>query len=74
MADELNEATEGSESDTNALLCGGGECCEDGHDGEVKAVNVIDEKSGHDWGEFNYCDNAIKEDIRRGLTVTIKDT
>ena len=60
------------ESTLKPLLCDGGECCEDGHEGEIKAVNVVDPKSGHDWGEFNYCHNAIKEDIDRGLKVEIK--
>ena len=62
------------ESDLSALLCDGGECCEKGHEGEVREVNVTDEKSGHDWGNFNYCENAVKEDIERGLLVEYIDT
>lgn len=38
-----------------------GSCIE--HTGEVIRVMV----SG--WGEFNYCEAAIQEDIRRGLSV-----
>ncbi len=56
------------------MTCDGGECCENGHEGEVKTVNVFDPKCEHNWGEFNYCEKAIKEDISRGLKVTTKDT
>ena len=62
------------ESGLSVLLCDGGECCEDGHEGEVLVVNVTDKNSGHDWGRFNYCENAIKEDIDRGLLIEFIDT
>lgn len=39
--------------------------CPQGHRGEVKKVVV--EK----WGIFYYCEEAIYEDERRGLKVTI---
>lgn len=37
------------------------------HIGEVQVVNV------QGWGQFYYCESAIKEDIRRGLIVTVVD-
>ena len=51
--------------------CDGGECCDNGCEGEVKKVHVKCLKTLADWGEFNYCDNAIKEDINRGFSVDI---
>lgn len=42
--------------------------CEN-HEGEVVKVKVKTLK-GFDWGEFYYCQNAIKEDRNRGLIVT----
>ena len=53
--------------------CDGGECCDNGCEGEVKKVHVKCLKTLADWGEFNYCDNAIKEDINRGFSVYILD-
>ena len=47
--------------------CSGG--C-DTHEGLVRKVHVVDTEKDHDWGEFYYCDSAIKEDLSRGLTVT----
>jgi len=44
---------------------------ENGHSGIDKLVHVIDEDSGHDWGNFVYCENAIKIDKDRGLTVEV---
>jgi hypothetical protein len=59
---------------TKKLLCEG--ACSNyvnGCHGIVKRVRVKDKmlSPSHDWGLFNYCDEAIDEDIRRGLTVTI---
>lgn len=44
--------------------------CEE-HEGEIKRYNVVHKASGHDWGEFDYCYVAYKEDIRRGMELTI---
>lgn len=46
------------------LVCDG--ACEE-HKGGVKHVYV------DAWGYFNYCEEAIVEDIRRGLKVTINE-
>lgn len=47
--------------------------CEGGctnHTGDVRAVRVIDCRGvPHDWGYYNYCDEAVAEDIWRGMTV-----
>jgi len=40
--------------------------CEE-HQGEVREVHVLC------WGKFFYCEEAIVEDRRRGLYVTIVD-
>ena len=69
IKDKTNDAASGQNEPV--VMCEGGECCENGHEGEVKSVNVTHTNSKHDWGNFNYCDNAIKEDRRMGLTVTI---
>ncbi len=42
--------------------------CEE-HRGQVVRVKVTD--IGKDWGEFDYCEEAIEEDERRGLDVKI---
>jgi len=39
-----------------------GECV-----GEVKKVKVM--RKGIDWGNFEYCETAIKEDVSRGFEV-----
>lgn len=39
------------------------EYADSGHSGEVKEVYVVG------WGYFHYCEEAIREDIRRGLKV-----
>lgn len=44
------------------LVCDGS--CEQ-HEGEVVVVHVSS------WGKFHYCQEAIAEDKRRGLFVTI---
>lgn len=46
----------------SALSCDGN--CQT-HQGDVIKVNISA------WGEFNYCQEAIKEDQRRGFTVTL---
>ena len=46
--------------------------CEE-HIGKIQYVNVKDLKVGHDWGEFYYCEEAIKCDTENGLIVTILD-
>ena len=38
------------------------------HVGQIKRVHVIDPR-GYDWGEFFYCENAIKIDRERGMKV-----
>jgi hypothetical protein len=50
----------------------GNKICEgscDPHKGEVVRVHVTD--TGKDWGEFDYCQEAIAEDRRRGLSVEL---
>jgi len=49
------------------LKCDGacGDYDEQYHTGKVRVVNV------QGWGQFNYCETAIKEDQRRGLVVTL---
>ncbi len=44
-----------------------GDC--DEHKTETRQVRVRDTTSGTDWGLFWYCDAAIREDQRRGLSV-----
>ena len=44
--------------------------CEE-HIGKIQYVNVKDSKDGYNWGEFYYCENAIKDDTENGLIVTI---
>jgi len=44
--------------------------CEE-HTGTIQYVNVKDPQSDYDWGEFYYCEQAIKCDIESGLIVTI---
>jgi hypothetical protein len=39
------------------------------HIGHTKQVHVT--RASHDWGTFNYCENAIAEDIKRGFAVEI---
>ena len=51
----------------NKIKCDGS--CEE-HVGEIVTVHVVS-PGGHDWGEFNYCEEAIAEDRRRGMTVEI---
>lgn len=59
----------GGHSLSKIIKCEGN--CEETHDehkGEIKRVQVYS-KSGKDWGEFWYCENAIKEDIKRGMKI-----
>lgn len=44
--------------------------CEE-HIGKIQYVNVKDPKTGYDWGEFYYCEEAIKGDTEDGFIVTI---
>jgi hypothetical protein len=47
--------------------CEGG--CET-HRGDTRVVRVIDQSgTPHDWGFYRYCDEAMKEDTRRGMTL-----
>lgn len=39
------------------------------HEGEHRRVHVTDRRTGHDWGLFWYCDEAIRIDKYRGLHV-----
>ena len=41
------------------------------HRGSIKRVEVRDIRNRKDWGLFSYCDEAIEEDIKRGLDVSI---
>ena len=43
------------------------------HRGQVVRVEVRDIRNGKDWGLFHYCEEAIEEDRRRGLDVSILD-
>jgi hypothetical protein len=42
--------------------------CEE-HAGPLRLVRVKDMRTGHDWGNFLYCEAAIQEDIARGLAI-----
>jgi len=68
------QASETASQVDTVVKCEGGECCENGCKGEVRVVHVKHLKPFHDWGEFNYCENAIKEDINRGFIVDILDS
>lgn len=46
--------------------------CEE-HIGKVQYVNVKDPNTEYDWGEYYYCEHAIKCDTDNGLVVTILD-
>ena len=52
------------------ILCQG--VCK-AHRGVVHRCEVRDIRHGKDWGMFDYCDEAIEEDRRRGLDVSILD-
>lgn len=45
-----------------------GEC--EKHLGEVRHVRVVGKSSGHDWGWFDLCEQAVLEDKVRGFEVT----
>jgi hypothetical protein len=49
-----------------------GNCTEDNglHKGDVRTVIVTDKNRSF---KFNYCEEAIEEDRRRGFTVTVID-
>jgi len=49
------------------MLTCNGSC--DEHIGMLKHVYVTHKISNTDWGVFTYCENAIAEDISRGLQV-----
>ena len=56
---------------TEEEICEGS--CEK-HTGQVKRVHVYG-ANGYDWGEFNYCEEAIKEDtLNRKMIVEIIKT
>ena len=42
------------------------------HVGRVVVVGVVSE-SGKDWGEFNYCQQAIQDDTEDGFVVTARE-
>jgi hypothetical protein len=42
-------------------------------EGELSRVEVSNLKTGTNWGEFIYCEKAIKEDLKNGFTVKILD-
>jgi hypothetical protein len=33
-------------------------------------VHIFDPVNKYDWGEWDYCENAIQADIKEGFTVT----
>jgi len=51
------------------LECEGG--CQE-HKGEVITFHVVS-PGGFDWGYFDYCENAITEDLKRQFIVTKED-
>jgi len=53
---------------TKTQCDGGGECWPHG---KLSVVRIIDDSgiTAHDWGYYCYCQNAINEDRRRGMTV-----
>ncbi len=59
-----NEVNDGAESTLESLVCEG--LCEV-HKGEV--IPVIIRGGGWDAVKFNYCQEAIAEDERRGFVV-----
>lgn len=54
------------EQPVRLIACEG--ACEP-HGGEHRLVHVTDPRTGHDWGLFWYCDEAIRTDKYRGLRV-----
>lgn len=51
--------------------------CEGGcasHSGGIRAVRVIDPNGAekYDWGYFSYCEEAMAEDKRRGMTILVE--
>ena len=42
--------------------------CEE-HLGEVKLFRVIDPIDNFDWGIYAYCEEAVKEDTRKGFNL-----
>ena len=45
--------------------------CEE-HAGEVKRFNVVDKKGSkpYDWGDYWYCEEAVRCDTERGFLLT----
>jgi hypothetical protein len=43
--------------------------CEE-HSGEVREFHVVHKASGWNWGNFWYCDVAVKQDLSTGHSVT----
>ena len=43
------------------------------HRGRVYRVEVRDIRNQKDWGFFSYCDEAIEDDRKRGLDVSVLD-
>lgn len=61
----------GSMKDKQAKIECQGRCKE--HRGMIQRVEVRDIRNSKNWGLFSYCDEAIEEDRRRGLDVSIID-
>jgi hypothetical protein len=67
MNEQMPPAVTGPvEPTVRPLACDGG--CDE-HVGEHRYVRVTDPKSGHDWGNFCYCEEAVRIDEFRGLRV-----
>lgn len=58
----------GSEYREQVVGCEG--ACDE-HTGDIVRVHVWRDEHMKDWGEFNYCEEAIREDRSRGLRVEI---
>lgn len=50
-----------------------GECAkvtDEGHQGTIQRVRVVDPRNGYDWGDFSYCDTAVTLDKEHGFDVS----
>lgn len=39
---------------------------------DIYRVHVVNPNPYHDWGEFDYCQESIDEDRKRGFIVKVK--
>lgn len=59
-------------ANTQPMKCEGS--CEE-HRGQIRRVEIKSDKHPNGtWGAFNYCEEAIEEDQRRGFTPIIMST